>query len=195
LLLVVRWSVSSLLVITLSLGSALALAQGAAEPTPPKDELPPAESEKDEGAKDEPKEQPKEERKPHPEPRVIIDVATKKKTKTSEAIQAAARSGFWGKTVGCYKKVAWEDPKLEVDVTLRVDVRGGAIKKATVQKAPAPKKKTKKKKAKSKTDEVAACLAKRAVGLSMPKGIRTATSLRVQVYPGDDPIPPPAPKK
>ncbi len=197
-----RWAGSSLIVLALAFASAGARAQEAGEPPPPKDPPP---SEPEQEPKDEEKDDAKDEgekgegdgaRKPHPEPRVIIDVSTKKRTKTSDAVQAAARRGFWGKTVGCYKKVAWEEPKLEVDVTLRVEVRGGSIKKATVQKAPAPKKKTKtKKKAKSRAAEVGACLAKRAVGLSMPKGVKTATSLRVQIYPGDDPVPPPPPKK
>ncbi|NUO47319.1 MAG: hypothetical protein HOV80_00535 [Polyangiaceae bacterium] len=197
----------ALLILVPFLGTGAAFAQETADPPPAKEPAPPSDAppadEPDEGQKDDAsKDDAKDETKPHPDPRVIIDVTSKAKKKkdknadkNADAIQAAARRGFWGKTVGCYKLAAWSDPKLEIDVTLRVDVRGGAVKKATVQKPEAPKKKNKKKtKTKSAADEVGACLAKRAVGLAMPKGVKTATSLRVQVYPGDDPIPPPPSK-
>ena len=194
----------TLLVLAPLFGVGAAFAQEAADPpptkeAPPASETPPADDGTDDASKDDTTkdDSAKDETKAHPDPRVIIDVASKsnkKKDKNADAIQAAARRGFWGKTVSCYKLAAWSDPKLEIDVTLKVDVRGGAVKKATVQKPEAPKKKTKKKKTKSAVDEVGACLAKRAVGLAMPKGVKTATSLRVQVYPGDDPIPPPPSK-
>jgi hypothetical protein len=192
----------ALLVLVPLVGARAALAQETADP-PPSDTTSNDDASKDDASKDDASKDDasKDDTKAHPEPRVILSVASKskkKKDKNADAIQAAARRGFWGKTVSCYKLAAWSDPTLEIDVTLRVDVRGGAVKKATVQKPEAPKKKTKKKqkkKAKSAADEVGACLAKRAVGLAMPKGVRTATSLRVQVYPGDDPVPPPPPKE
>lgn len=185
-----RWRSLAVVFVICGLGSRLALADDVPLPTPQGESEPEAAAEGGGGGA--PAEEPKE-KEPHPEPRVIIDAAgpgaSGKRSKTTDAVQAAARRGFWGKAVGCYKLAAWEDPKLAIDATLRIDIRGGAVKKASLQKPAQPKKKTKKKKAaKSKADEVGACLAKRLVGLSMPKGVRTSTSLRVQIYPGDDPI-------
>lgn len=115
----------------------------------------------------------------HPAPRVIVDVLEARGMK-KKAAEAAARAGSWGKVVACYGKKAWADPKLEVDVKLRVSVSKGAVRSARLLRA------------KSK-DAVETCLTKALVGVAMPKTKRATTAtLRVRVFPGDEPVPPPA---
>jgi hypothetical protein len=122
---------------------------------------------------------------PHPDPRVIIDAVSSKPDKRTDAVQAAARRGFWGKVVGCYKRGASKEPKLEVDASLRIEIRGGVVKRAQLLKQKRAGARDSRAKA---ADEVGACLAKAAVGLSMPDGVGTAASLRIRVSPGD-PVP------
>ena len=122
------------------------------------------------------------EKAPHPEPRVVIDVTTPKASKSGAAVQAAARRGFWGKAVGCYKQSAKDAPALEIDATLTTDVRGGAVKRADFKKGKQGKRSREQQK---KVDAVGRCLAKQIVGLEMPKSARGFFTLQVHIRPGD----------
>lgn len=121
---------------------------------------------------------------PHPEPRVIID-ATSRRGEPALAIQAAARRGFWGKAVGCYRPEVAEDPKLVVDAAFDIEVRGGRIQHAAPRKARGGKRGGKARP--SRSANVVACMAKRLVGLPMPEGLRASASVRVRIAPGDGP--------
>lgn len=115
----------------------------------------------------------------HPAPRVIVDVLDARGMKKKDA-EAAARAGSWSKIVGCYRRKAWAEPDLSVDTKLRLGVRGGTIRTARAMTA------------KKKKDVVASCLADALLGVAMPKSKRGAdVTIRVRVYPGDDPVPPP----
>jgi hypothetical protein len=122
------------------------------------------------------------EKAPHPEPRVIIDVTMPKSSKAGAAVQAAARRGFWGKAVGCYRQSAKDAPALEIDATLTTNVRGGAVKKADFKKAKRGKRSRDTQK---KADAVGRCLAKQIIGLEMPKDARGFFTLQVHIRPGD----------
>lgn len=124
-----------------------------------------------------------EERPHHPEPRVIIDAAAKREA-DARSIQAAARRGFWGKAVGCYRPGLAEDPDLVIDAGFDVEVRGGAVRKAT------PRRRGGKRGGSARTTPpraVSACIAKRLIGLAMPDGVRTSATIRVRIAPGDPP--------
>jgi hypothetical protein len=122
------------------------------------------------------------EKPPHPEPRVVIDVTVPKASKSGAAVQAAARRGFWGKAVGCYKQSAKDAPALEIDARLTADVRGGAVRRADFKKGKQGKRSREQRK---KVDTVGRCLAKAIVGLEMPQGTRGFFTLEVHIRPGD----------
>jgi hypothetical protein len=124
------------------------------------------------------------EKSPHPEPRVVIDVTVPKGSKSGAAVQAAARRGFWGKAVACYRQSAKGAPALEVDVTLTTDVRGGTVKKADFKKGKQGKRSREQQ---SRVDAVGKCLAKKILGLEMPKEARGFFTLQVHIRPGDRP--------
>jgi hypothetical protein len=128
----------------------------------------------------------------HPEPRVIIDATSAQGMKRTDA-EAAVRSRFWGKVVGCYKKRAWADPELEVDVSLRLTVRGGSVRASRLTQTKKKSDKKQQNKKQKQKDEVAPCIEKALLGAAMPKTKKAANiAVRVRIYPGDEPIPPPA---
>jgi hypothetical protein len=129
-------------------------------------------------------------RAPHPEPRVIIEVSAKRASDAA-AIQAAARRGFWGKAVGCYKPALADHTELEVDASFQIEVRGGRIADASAAKPRGSKRGGKSRP--SGSAQVSACVAKRLVGLEMPGGLRSSAKLRLRLAPGDPPQQPSPP--
>lgn len=119
----------------------------------------------------------------HPEPRVIID-ATAKREADARSIQAAARRGFWGKAVGCYRPALAEDADLVIDAAFEVEVRDGTVRRATARRRGGKRGGSARPRPAS---VVAACIAKRLVGLAMPDGVRATATIRVRMAPGDPP--------
>jgi hypothetical protein len=120
----------------------------------------------------------------HPHPRIIVDVPDVRGPHARRAVESAARAGSWHVVVGCYRLAAWRDPSLEGEARLRANVSaGGRLTKVRLLASTFD----------DKDKEVGACLARRLGGIKMPGAKKSSTAtLSIRVWPGDDPLPPPA---
>lgn len=119
----------------------------------------------------------------HPHPRVVIEVTSARGGHTAKAVERAVRAGFWHGVVSCYRLDAARRPDLELDVKLVLEIRrDGSIKSARAASGG----KT------AKSGQAPPCLAKKVAGIDIAQGRGGTTAhVRVRVWPGDDPLPPP----
>ena len=114
----------------------------------------------------------------HPMPRVVISVLKLTGKVKRDSVQAAARAGYWGKVIECYRPGALKNQSLRGETTLSVKIAKGTVQSARVITP-------------MRDRDVSACFAKRMAGLAMPKsrGAIGAT-MTIEVSPGDEPLPP-----
>lgn len=124
---------------------------------------------------------------PHPLPRVTVDVVSAKGGVSQASLQASARRNFWSKAVACYRKGAYLDQHLKVNLAFDVEVAHG---KARVTKGR-KKLKVGKGKVAQPRDIVEACITEAFPSLVLPAGKRTSAKINVRVSPGDEPMAPP----
>lgn len=117
----------------------------------------------------------------HPLPRVIVEVVSVKGPHAAAAIQRIARASLWGRIIECYRPGAQKDQSLKGKTTIRFQVsKAGKPSRAKATASTLPDK------------DVAACLARQANTLELARAKAGSTvTATIQVYPGDDPIPPP----
>jgi hypothetical protein len=110
---------------------------------------------------------------PHPEPRVIVNVAEVRGPHPAAAVQRAARFG-WGRIVRCYKTI---DRQAKGTVMVQAVVSGmGSVTRSRQQSSTLG------------NAELSACLVDCLKGLPMPKADAASTArIEIQVAPGDPP--------
>jgi len=118
----------------------------------------------------------------HPLPRVIVDIVKVKGPHKAAAIQRIARASLWGRIIECYRLGAHKDQSLKGKTTIRFQVsRAGKTSRAAATGSTLPDK------------EVVSCLAREVNSLALDRAKSgSSVTATIQVYPGDEPLPPPA---
>ncbi|MCK6586168.1 MAG: AgmX/PglI C-terminal domain-containing protein [Polyangiaceae bacterium] len=118
----------------------------------------------------------------HPLPRVIVDIVKVKGPHKAASIQRIARASLWGKIIECYRLGAYKDQSLKGKTTIRFQVsRAGKASRSASTTSTLPDK------------EVVRCLARQINTLELERAkAGSSVTATIQVFPGDDPMPPPA---
>ena len=118
----------------------------------------------------------------HPLPRVIVEIVKVKGPHNAASIQRIARRTLWGRSIECYRLGAHKDQTLKGKTTIRFKVsRKGKTSGAAAAGSTLPDK------------DVVRCLAREVNALDLDKAkAGSSVTATIQVYPGDDPMPPPA---
>jgi hypothetical protein len=119
----------------------------------------------------------------HPMPRVIVDVSSAKGGHKAADLQRTLRKLFWIRIIHCYELGAHKDQALKGKTTIRFHVaRSGKVPSSRLVASTL------------KDAEVAACLAAELKKIPLPSARSSSiVTTEVQISPGDEPMPPPAP--